>query len=85
LNGRVHAVVASAPLPAFQAILHSEKLFVPIEKTFTSEPIGFALRKGDFDTLNFLDNWIRFVQAQGWLEQRKHYWFETRDWENQIK
>lgn len=85
LNGRVHAVVASAPLPAFQAILHPERLFVPIEKTFTSEPIGFALRKGDIDTLNFLDNWIRFVQAQGWLEQRKHYWFETRDWENQIK
>ncbi len=85
LNGRVHAVVASAPLPAFQAILHPERLFVPIEETFTSEPIGFAVRKGDFDTLNFLDNWIRFVQAQGWLEQRKHYWFETRDWESQIK
>ncbi len=85
LNGRVHAVVASAPLPAFQALLHPERLFLPFEETFTREPIGFAVRKGDFDTINFLDNWIRFVQAEGWLEQRKKYWFETRDWADQIR
>ncbi|WP_028574795.1 transporter substrate-binding domain-containing protein [Desulfonatronovibrio hydrogenovorans] len=85
LNGRVHAVVASAPLPAFQALMHPNRLFVPFEGTFTKEPIGFAVRKGDPDTLNFFDNWIRFVQADGWLEKRKKYWFETRDWEDQIK
>ncbi len=85
LNGRVHAVVASAPLPAYQSLLHPEKLFLPFEESFTQEPIGFAVRKGDFDTINFLDNWIRFVQAEGWLEKRKKYWFETRDWEDQIR
>ena len=85
LNGRVHAVIASAPLPAFQAVMHSERLFLPFEETFTQEPIGFAVRKGDFDTINFLDNWIRYVQAEGWLENRKNYWFSTRDWEDQIK
>jgi len=85
LNGRVHAVVASAPLPAFQALRHPDKLFVPIKGTFTKEPIGFALRKGDVDTLNFFNNWIRVVQAEGWLAQRKHYWFETRDWEKLLK
>lgn len=85
LNGRVHAVIASAPLPAFQALMHPEKLFLPFKDTFTQEPIGFAVRKGDFDTINFLDNWIRFVQAEGWLEKRKNYWFETRDWEDQIR
>jgi len=85
LNGRVHAVIASAPLPAYQTVLHPERLFLPLEDTFAREPIGFAVRKGDYDTINFLDNWIRFVQAQGWLEQRKKYWFETRDWEDQIR
>jgi polar amino acid transport system substrate-binding protein len=85
LNGRVHAVVASSPLPAFQAVMHPQRLFLPLEGTFTQEPIGFAVRKGDYDFINFLDNWIRFVQADGWLEARKKYWFETRDWEGQIK
>jgi polar amino acid transport system substrate-binding protein len=37
------------------------KLFLPIEGTFTREPIGFAVRKGDLDTLNFFNNWIGYV------------------------
>jgi polar amino acid transport system substrate-binding protein len=85
LLGRVHAVVASAPLPAFQAIANPDKLFVPLKEDFTREPIGFAIRKGDFDSLNFLDNWIRVTEAEGWLKERKHYWFETRDWEKLLK
>ncbi len=85
LNGRVHAVVASAPAPAFQALKHPDKLFLPLKGTFTREPIGFAVRKGDFDTLNFFNNWIRLVKAEGWLAERKHYWFETRQWEHLIQ
>jgi polar amino acid transport system substrate-binding protein len=85
LNGRVHAVIASAPLPAFQAIKHPETLFVPIEGTFTREPIAFAVRKGDVDTLNYLNSWIRVKRSEGWLKDRKHYWFETREWEDQLQ
>jgi polar amino acid transport system substrate-binding protein len=85
LNGRAHAAVASAPLPAFQAIKYPDQLFLPITGTFTKEPIGFAVRKGDFDTLNYFNNWIRVTEAKGWLAERKHYWFETKDWEDKIK
>ena len=85
LNGRAYAVVASAPMPAFQALKYPDKLFLPIQGTFTKEPIGFALRKGDVDTLNFFNNWITVVQAEGWLAERKHYWFETREWEDLVK
>ena len=85
INGKAHAAVASAPLPAFQAIKYPEKLFMPITGTFTKEPIGFALRKGDFDTLNYFNNWIRVTDSKGWLSDRKLYWFETKDWEDQLK
>lgn len=85
LNGKAHAVVASAPMPAFQALRYPDRLFLPIQGTFTREPIGFALRKGDVDSLNFFNNWITVVQAKGWLAEKKHYWFETRDWEDLIK
>ncbi|WP_223144614.1 transporter substrate-binding domain-containing protein [Deferribacter autotrophicus] len=85
LLGRAHAVVASAPMPAFQAIKHSDRLFLPIKDTFTKEPIGFAIRKGDSDFLNFLNSWITYVKAEGFLKERKHYWFYTRDWEKLIK
>jgi polar amino acid transport system substrate-binding protein len=85
LLGRVHAVVASAPLPAFQALANPDKLFTPLKEDFTREPIGFAIRKGDPDSLNFLDNWIRVAEAEGWLKERKRHWFETKDWEKLLK
>jgi len=85
INRKAHAMVSSAPLPAFQALKYPEKLFLPLEGTFTKEPIGFAVHKGDFDTLNFFNNWITFVNSEGWLKERKHYWFETKDWESRIR
>jgi len=85
LNGKAHAVVASAPMPAFQALKYPEKLFLPLKETFTKEPIGFALKKGDVDTLNYFNNWITVRQADGWLADRKRYWFETTEWESLVK
>jgi len=85
LNGKAHAMVSSAPLPAFQALKYPEKLFLPLEGTFTKEAIGFAVRKGDLDTLNFFNNWIILVTTEGWLKERKHYWFETNEWESRIR
>ena len=85
VNGRVHAVVASAPTPAFQALKYPAKLFLPLDKTFTREPSGFAVKKGDIDSMNYLDNWIRYVEAEGFLRDRKHYWFRTKNWEKLIK
>lgn len=83
--GRVHAVVASAPLPRFQALKYPNKLTVPIAEDFTKEPIGFALRKGDVDTLNYFNNWILVKRSSGFLAETKAYWFETRDWADLVK
>jgi polar amino acid transport system substrate-binding protein len=85
LNGKAHALLGGAPLPTYQALKYPDKLFLPVKGTITKEPIGFAVRKGDFDTLNFLDNWIRVVEAEGWLAERKAYWFETQEWESRLK
>jgi polar amino acid transport system substrate-binding protein len=85
INGKAHAVVGSAPTPAFYAVKYPDKLFLPLQETFTKEPIGFAVKKGDFDTLNFFNNWIIVVTAEGWLKDRKRYWFRTRDWEGLLK
>ena len=61
------------------------KLFVPIKENFTKEPIGFALRKGDYDALNFFNNWILINHASGFLKERQTYWFETKEWERLVQ
>ncbi len=86
LNNRAAAMVSSQPFPEFQALKYSGKLFLPLAgKTFTREPIGFAIRKGDVDFLNFLNNWIRVKNADGWLQDRYDYWFTTQDWKSQVQ
>ncbi len=81
MNGKAHAFVTEEPLPAHQAARNPDRLFVPIKEPFARSAIGLAVRKGDVDTLNFLNNWIRLIQDEGWLAERKHYWFETTEWE----
>jgi polar amino acid transport system substrate-binding protein len=81
----VHAVVGSAPRPAFEALKYPDTLFMPIKGNFTKEPIAFALRKGDFDTMIFFNSWITKMRDEGWLQDRHHYWFETRDWANLVE
>jgi polar amino acid transport system substrate-binding protein len=84
LNGRIHAVVASAPTPAFKAVEYPERLFA-INEPLSKELMGFAVRKGDPDTLNYFNNWIRQKDAEGFLQDRHKYWFTTRDWADQVK
>lgn len=85
LGGRAHAVVASDPFPAFQALKYPDKLSLPLAEPFTREPIAFAVRKGDQDFLNFLDGWIRMATDEGWLAERHHYWFRTDAWKDQVE
>jgi polar amino acid transport system substrate-binding protein len=86
LNNRAAAMISSQPFPEFQALKYSEKLYLPLKGgTFTKEPIGFAVRKGDPDFLNFLNNWIRVRNADGWLHERYQYWFTTQEWKERME
>lgn len=86
LNNRAAAMVSSQPFPEFQALKYPDRLALPLGgKTFTREPIGFAIRKGDVDFLNFLNNWIRVKNADNWLQERYDYWFTTQDWKDRVE
>lgn len=66
-------------------IFYPHKLFFSIQGTFTREPIGFHVRKGDLDTLHFFNNWIGCVGVEGWLKARQTYWFDTKHWASRIQ
>jgi polar amino acid transport system substrate-binding protein len=80
LNGNATAFAASEPLPSRTRSENPDKLFTPLsqDQELNRLPSGMAVRKGDVDTLNVLNNWI---QVNGkFLQERRHYWFETQDW-----
>lgn len=85
VSGRSHLMLSSAPLPAFESLKNPDTLYQPTTDALSRQPVGFVIRKGDADSLNVLDNWIRMVEEEGWLEDRRNYWFRSRDWEDQVR
>lgn len=84
LSGRAHAFISSRPLPALEIAKNPNTLFRPFALDNYREPVGFAVRKGDFDTLNVFNNWIITQNASGWLKERSDYWFMGTDWQKDI-
>lgn len=80
LNGNANAFAASEPLPSLIASEHPDKVFTPLtqDEELNRLPAGMAIRPGDIDTLNVLDNWI--AANAKFLKERQHYWFQTQDW-----
>ena len=78
--GEVHAAAAFATTRTTWVEAHPETLHLPFEEPFASGVQAMAVRKGDLDALNFFNGWIAATKADGWLEQRRRYWFETHDW-----
>jgi polar amino acid transport system substrate-binding protein len=82
-NGRAHAMVGTVPRPLFAVLDNEATLFQPFENPLVKQADAMAVRKGDPDSLNFLNNWIQARQLDGWLEERQAYWFKGRTWRDQ--
>lgn len=85
IAGRSHLMLSSAPLPALSVLRNPDVLYQPTTKPISRQPVGFVIRKGDVDSLNVLDNWIRMAEEEGWLQERRNYWFHSTDWENKVR
>ncbi len=82
--GQAHAAAAYSTTRDTWVDAHPETLHLPFAEPFAAGGEGFGVRKGDLDTLNFLNSWIAVRQADGWLAQRRQYWWETHEWADQV-
>ena len=82
--GRVHAAAAFATTRTTWVEANPETVRLVSAEPFASLVQAIAVRKGDLDTLNFFNGWIAARNADGWLDQRRRYWFETREWADQV-
>ena len=84
VDGTVSAAIAASPGPEFLETRAPEELYLPLAEPLARRAEAFAIRKGDPDFLSYLDAWVRYYTETGWLADRRHYWFETLDWENEL-
>ncbi|MHC1729061.1 MAG: transporter substrate-binding domain-containing protein [Syntrophobacteraceae bacterium] len=80
LAGKAHAVVSGEPRPTFWCMDHPDALVHPFDTPLSLNLRAFALRKGDADSLNFFNNWILVRIQDGWIQERRDYWFKGRQW-----
>lgn len=79
-EGDVHAVIASSPRPQFEVLLHPEQVYLPLRQPLTVFGAGMVIRKGDGDFLRYLDSWVLYHTLNGWLAERRGYWFDALEW-----
>ncbi len=85
LNGKVHAVVYDLPLLSITNAQRNDGNLVFLDEPFTHEPLAWAIRKGNHDFLNWLNNFLNQIKSDGTYEQIYNKWFIEDDWLKQIQ
>jgi polar amino acid transport system substrate-binding protein len=84
VNGTVHAVVASDPIPTFIALNHSGEVDLPLEKPLMTTREAFAINKSNPEMLNYLNSWIIAHEADEWISSSHKYWFKSLKWRRKV-
>ncbi|WP_458700685.1 transporter substrate-binding domain-containing protein [Sulfurospirillum sp. 1307] len=81
LNGNADAFVYDKP---YNAIFYAQKQatgkIVHMDEDLTYEPLGWAVRKGDPDFLNWLNNFLNQIKHDGVYDRIYNKWFEKDAW-----
>lgn len=83
-NGKADAFVYDLPFNALYEAQNKGQVS-HIEKPFTYEPLGWAIRKGDPDFLNFLNNYLRQIKGDGTYDRVYNKWFKSDAWLKQVQ
>jgi len=84
INGKADAMIYDMPFVSIYAAQNSDKV-ASILEPFTYEPLGWAVKQGDPDMINFLNNFLRQIRGDGTYDRIYNKWFNSDAWLKQIK
>ena len=85
VNGKADAFVYDSPYCAVANAQKSEGKLVFLDEPFTYEPLGWAVRKGDYDFLNWLNNFLNQVKHDGTYDKIYDKWFKSDAWLKELQ
>jgi polar amino acid transport system substrate-binding protein len=80
VNGKADAFIYDAPYNVVAVNKAGAGKLVYLEQPFTYEPLAFGLKRGDYDSLNWINNYLRQVQKDGTYERLHSKWFKSTEW-----
>ena len=78
-NGRADAFIYDLPYNAVY-VRQNKDVVLHLNEPFTREPLGWAVRKGDPDFMNWLNNFLRQIKDDGSYDALEHKWFQSDAW-----
>jgi polar amino acid transport system substrate-binding protein len=80
VNGKADAFVYDSPYCAVANAQKGQGRLVFLDQPFTYEPLAWAVRKGDYDFINWLNNFLRQTRNDGTYDKIYKKWFKDDAW-----
>jgi len=85
INGKADAFVYDLPYCAVFFAQKGKGKLVFLDKPFTFEPLGWAVKQGDPDFLNWLNNYLAQIKGDGRYDAIYNKWITGNDWIKDIQ
>lgn len=85
INGKADAWVYDMPFNVVFMAEQGKGKAMHLDKPFTYEPLGFGIKKGDPDFLNFLNNFMSQIKNDGRYDRIYDKWMRSSEWRNQAQ
>lgn len=84
IQGNADALIYDLPFIEKVQAQHGAGKTIALSEPFTFEPLAIALRKGDPDFLNYLNNFLRQYVGDGHWQRSYDKWFKSTDWFDKV-
>lgn len=85
VNGKIDAFIYDMPFNAIAVNEKGQDKIVHLDEPFTKEPLAWAIRKGDPDFLNWLNNFMAQLKYDGDYDKIYKKWFQDDSWLKEIQ
>lgn len=85
IAGKIDAFVYDLPFNAIMASSKGKGKIVHLDKPFTFEPLGWAIRQNDPNFLNWLNNFMYQVRNDGTYDEIYAKWFKDSSWLEKVQ
>lgn len=85
LNGNADATIYDLPFCVVFMAQQGKGNMVFLNEPFTYEPLAWAVRKGDPDFMNWLNNFLRQMKNDGRYDRIYNKWITSTDWIDDVE
>jgi polar amino acid transport system substrate-binding protein len=80
VNGKADAFIYDAPYNVVAVNKAGAGKLVYLDEPFTYEPLAFGLKKGDYDSINWINNFLQQIRHDGTYDRLHAKWFKSTAW-----